>query len=120
VSHAAEVQAIGLPPGILAIRLFGAVEGIAGILEGLPGVARGEVRFGKGQAEVDGAFPETACVRQEDASVALRDGLGMVPEVAGEFAGGMEAAELEFDHSATVREGLCFMKVMGGLRWINR
>jgi hypothetical protein len=46
VSHAAEVQAVGLSPGILAIREFGAVERVAGILQGLGRVAGGEVRFG--------------------------------------------------------------------------
>jgi hypothetical protein len=48
VGHAAEVQAVGLPPGILAMRMFGAVERVAGILEGLAGVAGSEVGFGKG------------------------------------------------------------------------
>src|ERR1022692_2894025 len=105
VGDAAEVQAVGLPPGILTIRLFGAVERVAGILQGLTGVAGGEVRFGKGQTEIDGVFPEAAGVRQEDAGFAFRDGLGVIAEVALEFAGGMKAAELKVDVAGAVGEG---------------
>src|ERR1022692_1213448 len=96
VGHPAEVQSIGLSPGILAIRLFGAVERIPGILQGFARVAGGEVRFGEGQAEIDGVFPEAASVRQEGVGFAFRDGLTVIAEVALEFAGGMETAELEF------------------------
>ena len=99
VSHPAEVQAVGLSPGILAIRLFGAVERAAGILQSFPGVAGGEVRFGKGETEVDGVFPESASVRKQDAGLAFRNGLRVIAEVAAEFAGGLEAAESEFDVS---------------------
>ena len=35
VGDAAEVQAIGLSPGVLAIRVFGPVERAAGVPEGL-------------------------------------------------------------------------------------
>ena len=105
MGDAAEVQAIGLSPSILAIRMFGAVEPGAGIMQGLAGVAGGEVRFGEGQAEVDREFSEAASVRQQDASFGFRDGLRVIAEVALEFAGGVEAAELEFDGTGAVGEG---------------
>jgi hypothetical protein len=82
VGNTAEVEAVGFSPGISAIRKFGAVERVARILEALTGVADGEVRFGEGQAEVDGAFSEAASVCQEDAGFAFFDGLRVIAEVA--------------------------------------
>jgi hypothetical protein len=65
------VQPVGLSPSIFAVRLFGPVESVAGILRGLVGVAGGEERFGGRQAEVDGVFSEAAGVRQQDAGLAF-------------------------------------------------
>ena len=97
VGDAAEVEAVGFSPGVLAVGVFGAVERVAGVLEGFAWVAGGEVGFGEGEAEVDGEFSEAAGVGEEDAGFGFGDGLGEIAEVAVEFAGGVEAAELEFD-----------------------
>jgi len=118
MSHAAEVQSIRLSPGILAIRLFGAVERVAGILQGLARIADGEIRFGKGQTNVDGVLPEPASVRQQDAGFAFRDGLRVIAEVALEFAGGVEATELQFGAARAVGEGSGILQVLGSFRWI--
>ncbi len=45
VGEAAEVETIGLSPGVFAIRVFGAIERVAGVLEGFSRVAGVEVRF---------------------------------------------------------------------------
>jgi hypothetical protein len=114
MSHATPVQPVGLSPCILAIRLFGAVERVAGILEGLVGVAGREDRFGERQAEVDGVFPEAAGVRQEDAGLAFHDGLRVIAEVTLKFAGGVEAPELEFDVAGAGGEGTCVLQTFCG------
>ena len=115
VGHAAEVQAVGLSPGILAVRVHGAVERFAGILEGFVRIAGGEVRFGEGQAEVDRECPEAAGVCQEDAGFSFCDGLWVIAEVALEFAGGWEAAELEFNVAGAVGERAGVLEMMGSL-----
>ncbi len=97
VGEAAKVEAVGFSPGVLAVGCFGAVERVAGVLEGFVGVAGGEVGFGEGEAEVDGEFSEAAGVGEEDAGFGFGDGLGEIVNVAVEFAGGVEAAELEVD-----------------------
>jgi hypothetical protein len=53
VGESAEVETIGLSPGVLAVRVFGPVERAAGVLEGLSCVTGREQRFGEGEAEVD-------------------------------------------------------------------
>src|SRR5450432_1774445 len=104
MSDAAEVEAVGFSPGVLAVGCFRAVECVAGVLEGFVGVAGGEVSFGQGEAEVYGVFSEAACVGEEDAGVGFGDGLGEIAEVTVEFGGGVEAAELEFDVARVVGE----------------
>jgi hypothetical protein len=47
VSDAAEVEAVGFPPGVLAVGRFRAVERVAGVLESFVGVGGGEVGFGE-------------------------------------------------------------------------
>jgi hypothetical protein len=97
MSDTAEVEAVGFSPGVLAVWRFRAVERVAGVLESFVGVAGGEVGFGKGEAKVDGEFSESAGVGEQDASFGFGDGSGEIAEVAVEFAGAVEAAELEFD-----------------------
>ena len=50
VGEPTEVETIGLSPGVLAIRVFGTVERVAGVLEGLPCVTSREERFGRTRA----------------------------------------------------------------------
>jgi hypothetical protein len=78
------------------------------------GVAGRKVGFGEGQAKVDGESSEAAGVGEEDAGFGFRDGLGEVAEVAVEFAGGAEAAELEFDYPRTVSKGAGVLKMLVG------
>jgi hypothetical protein len=52
------VQPVGLSPSILAVRLFGPVESVAGILRGLVGVAGGEERFGGARRRSTEYFPK--------------------------------------------------------------
>jgi hypothetical protein len=73
-------------------------------VEGFWEVAGGEVGFGEGDADVDGVFAEAAGISEEDAGFAFGDGLGETAEVTGEFAGGLEAAELEFDFAGFLGE----------------
>ncbi|MDP2996465.1 MAG: hypothetical protein Q8N47_03180 [Bryobacterales bacterium] len=108
VGEAAEVETVRLPPGVLAVRVLGAVERVAGVLKGFARIAGGEVGFGQGEADVDRVLPEAAGVRQEDAGFALGDGLMEIAEVPVEFAGGVERAELEFDISGAAGEGAGF------------
>jgi hypothetical protein len=115
VSDAAPVQAVGFAPGVLAIGMFGAVERLAGVLQGALGFAGGEQGFGEREAKVDGEFPEAAGVGEEDAGFGFFDRLGVVAEVALEFAGGMEAAELEFDFAGVVGKGAGVFQMMRGL-----
>jgi hypothetical protein len=115
VGDAAKVETVGLSPGVLAVRCFRKIEGLAGVLEGFMGVARREVGLGEGEAEVDGVFSEAASVGEEDASFGFGDGLGMIAEVALEFAGGVEAPELEFDLTREAGEGAGVLKMSGGL-----
>jgi hypothetical protein len=107
------VEAIGFSPGVLAVGGFGAVERVAGVLEGFVGVASGEVGFGECEAEVDGVFSEAAGVGKKDASLGFGDGLRETAEVTVEFAGGVEAVELEFDFTGAVGEGAGVLKVLG-------
>ena len=51
---------------------------------------------------------------------AFRDGLRVIAEVALEFAGGLEAAELEFDSAGVVGESAGVLQVLGGLGGIVR
>jgi hypothetical protein len=92
VGDAAEVQAIGLSPGVLAIRVFGTVERVAGVLEGLSCVTGREERFGEGEAEVDGVFPEAAGICQEDAGLGFGNRLRVVSQMPKDVAGRVEAA----------------------------
>jgi hypothetical protein len=118
VGEAAEVEAVGFSPGVLAVGRFRAVECIAGVPEGSAGVARGEERFGEGEAEVDGEPSEAAGVGEQDARFGFGDGLGEIAEMAVQFAGGVEAAELEIDISGAVGEGARVLEVAGGQRGI--
>jgi hypothetical protein len=120
VSHAAEVEAVGFSPGVLAVGRFRAVEGVAGVLEGFMGVAGSEVGFGEGEAEVDGEPSEAASISEEDASFGFSDGLGGIAEMAVEFAGGMGAAELELDHPGAIYKGAGILEVLAGLGGIVR
>jgi hypothetical protein len=120
VSDAAEMEAVGFSPGVLAVGRFRAVERVAGVLEGFMGVTGGEVGFGQGEAEVDGVFSEAAGVGEEDAGFGFGDGLGEVVEVTIQFGGGVEAAELELDIARAVGEGAGLLKVLGRLGGILR
>jgi hypothetical protein len=111
VSDAAEVETVGASPGVLKVRVLGAVERVAGVLEGFARVAGREVSFGEGEADVDGVFSEAASVGEEDAGVGFGDGLGVIAEVAIEFGGGVEAAELELDVSGAIGEGAGVLKM---------
>jgi hypothetical protein len=115
VGEAAEVEPVGLSPGVLAVRVFGAVERVAGVLEGFARVSGREESFGEGHTEFDGVFPEAAGVRQENAGFGLGNGLPVVPQVQVKLAGGVKAAELEFDHAGAVSEGTGVLKVLGRL-----
>ena len=53
VGDPAEVETVGLSPGVLAIGMFGAVESVAGVSESFARVAGGEESFGEGEAEID-------------------------------------------------------------------
>ena len=81
----------------------------------MAGIAGGEVGFGESQTKVDGVFPEAASVRQEDTGLSFGYGLGIIAEVALEFAGGIETAELEFDGARAVGEGAGVLQVLGSL-----
>ena len=120
VGEAAEVETIGLSPGVFAIGVFGAIERVAGVLEGFACVAGGEVRFSEREADVDGVPSEAAGVRQEDAGIGFGDGLGVIAKMLVEFAGRVEAAELEFDYAGAVGEGAGVLKVPRGLGGIVR
>jgi hypothetical protein len=120
VGQAAEVETIRLSPSVLAVGVFGAVERVAGVLEGFAGVAGREVRFGEREAEVDGVAPEAAGVRQEDAGFGFGNCLGEISQMPVEFAGRVEAAELEFDVSGAAGEGAGVLKAPRGLGGIVR
>lgn len=100
--------------------MFGPVERVAGVLKRFTSVAGGEVGLGQGQADVDGVLPKAAGVRQEDAGLALRDGLQEITQVPVEFTGGVKAAELEIDISGAGGEGAGLLQALGGLDGIVR
>jgi hypothetical protein len=120
VGKSTEVEAVGRSPGVLAVGMFRAVERIAGILESFARISSREVCFGERNAEVDGVLPEAAGVRQENTGFGFGDSLWVVGQLAVEFAGGVEATQLEIDYSGTAREGTSFLKVKGGFTWIVR
>jgi hypothetical protein len=120
MGQSAEVKTIGLSPGVLAIRLVRPVKRIAGVLESLAGVCRGEIRFGQGEAEVDGVFAEAASVRQENARFGFENRFWIIPQMPVEFAGRLEATELVFDYAGVVGEGAGVLKVTFGLGGIVR
>ena len=97
VGEAAEVETVGLTPGVLAVGFDGEIEGFAGGLKSFLKVAGGEVGFGERDTDIDGVFAKAAAVGEKDAGFAFGDRLGKVAEMAIKFAGGLEAAELEFD-----------------------
>ena len=104
MGEAAEVETVGLAPGVLAIGFDGEIEGFAGGLESFLKVAGREVGFGEGGADIDRVFAEAAGVGEEDAGFAFGDGLGKIAEMAMNFAGGLEAAELEIDGTGFLGE----------------
>ena len=108
VGEAAEIQAVGLPPGVLAVGFEGEIESFAGGLESFLEVAGGEIGFGEGDADVYGVFAAAASVGEEDAGFAFGDGLLKVAEMSGEFAGGLEAYELELDVARSFGECTSF------------
>jgi hypothetical protein len=108
------MEAVGFPPRVLAIGRFRAVERIAGVPEGLAGVARSEERFGESEAEIDGEPSEAAGVGEQDTGFGFGNGLGEIAEMAVQFAGGAEAAELELDVSRMVGEAAGVLKMLGG------
>jgi len=118
VGDAAEVEAVGFSPGVLAVGDLGTVECVAGVLECFVGVACGDVGFGEGEAEIDGVFSEAAGVGEEDAGFGFGDGLGEIAEVAVEFTGGVEAAELEVYRAGAIGKGAGVLKVHSGLAGI--
>jgi hypothetical protein len=83
-------------------------------------VAGREEGFGEGDAEVNGEPSEAAGVSEKDAGFGFGDGLAEIVEVTVEFAGGVEAAELESHLSGTVSERAGVLKVLGGLGGIVR
>ena len=97
VGETAEVETGGASPGVLTVRVLGAVERVAGVLEGFASVAGGEVSFGECEADVDGVSSEAAGVGEEDAGVGLGYGLGVIAEMAVEFGGCVSTTELKFD-----------------------
>ena len=54
VSETAEVETVGLAPGVLAVGFDREIEGFAGGLESFLEVAGGEIGFGERDADVDG------------------------------------------------------------------
>jgi hypothetical protein len=100
--------------------VFGAVERIAGVLESFSGVAGGEMGFGEREAEVDRVLFKAAGVSEEDAGFAFGDGLGVVSQMAVEFAGRVEAAKLEIDVSRTAGESAGVLQASGGTGRIIR
>jgi hypothetical protein len=104
VGEAAEMETVGLAPGVLAVGFEGEIEGFAGSLESFLEVAGGEVGFGEGNADIDGVFAEAAGIGEEDAGFAFGDALGEIADVTGEFAGGLETAELEFNVAGSLGE----------------
>ena len=75
VGEAAEVETVGLTPGVLAVGFDGEIEGFAGGLKSFLKVAGGEVSFGERDTDIDGVFAEPASVGEEDAGFAFGDGL---------------------------------------------
>src|SRR5882724_10510581 len=124
MSKAAEVEAIGLSPGIGTVRMFRAVKGIAGILQGFASAigsgACVEQGLGQGQTEIDGEFPKGASIRQEDAGFGFGNGLGIISQMPVEIAGRVEAAKLELDGSGAVGEGAGLLQVLTGQGGIVR
>ena len=55
---------------------------------------RGEERLGESKAEIDGEPSEAAGVGEQNARFGFGDGLGKIAEMAVQFTGGEEAAEL--------------------------
>jgi hypothetical protein len=72
------------------------LQGFARTIGSHAGVEQG---FSEGEADVDGVFAETAGVRQQDAGFGFGNGLEVIAQMSMEFAGCMEAAELEVDIS---------------------
>src|SRR5262245_136346 len=60
VGDAAQVQPIGLPPGVLAFRMDRTVQCLTGALQRRLRIASIQVDTGQGQAELDGIVPEAA------------------------------------------------------------
>lgn len=114
VGEAAEVETVGLAPGVLAIGLLGFVEGGAGVLKGSLRVSGAEERFGEGDAEVDGVLSEAAGVGQENAFFGIGDGLRQILEMLMQFTSCQETAELKIDVARAVGEGSGAVEVLGG------
>jgi hypothetical protein len=87
VTESAEVETVGLSPGVLAIRMFGPVERVAGVLQSFASVAGREVCFGEREAEIDGVPSEAAGVGQEDAGFSFGDSLRVIAQMPVGFAG---------------------------------
>jgi hypothetical protein len=115
VGESAEVETVGLAPGVLAVGRFRPVERFAGFLERLAGVAGGKVCFGEREADVDGVFSEPAGISQAESGFAFRNCLLVVSQVSLEFASCVETAKLEFDIAGTVCERKGVLKVPGRL-----
>jgi hypothetical protein len=87
VGESAEVETVGLSPGVLAVGMLRAVERIAGVLQGFAGITSGEERFCQREAEIDRELSEAAGVRQENAGFRFGDGLQVIAQMPVEFAG---------------------------------
>ena len=115
VRDAAEVETVGLSPGILTVRMLGAVESFAGVLEGFARVTSRKQYLGEGEAEVDREFSESAGVGQKKARFGLDDRLRVVLNLCLDFRGRSKAAELEIDVSGAVGECAGFLQALSSL-----
>lgn len=92
MGDAAEVQGIGLTPGVLAFGMLGEVEGVTGGLESFLILVGGKVGPCEGDADIAGILAESTAVGEDDTGFAFGDGSREIAQVNGEFAGGLKTA----------------------------